>query len=58
MDFSDEISDTVSSIFNKEAVNPYDLYDKILNKTATEFDIKYLNDIVSRVIIDDKKKLK
>lgn len=47
------------NIFNKNGVNPYDIYDKIINNEPVYDDeIEYINDMFSKIVPDNIDRLK
>ena len=54
LDFSDDEHNYTTNIFNKIPVNIQEVYDKLVNKEIPhEYDIKFLNDMVSVIKVKD-----
>ena len=58
LDFTDTEPEYDNIIFNKQPVNPHDVYNEIVNsEDANEFEIEYINDLVSEVVPKDYEAL-
>ena len=54
LDFTDTESEYDNNIFNKQLVNPHDVYNKIVNfNDINKYEIEFINDLVSEVTPKD-----